>query len=422
MPFVNRLLLLWIIVSFSSAISLRVLAVLFISEESYRLILIFIPLILTALVSFIDIKKYHERLDLIKYALISSIIIYIISLSLLDDQNFKDFFVWTVITLFIFYSIYVHRFNNMEKTEKGGTKELSKRQKPLFIIYYLNFSKTYDFITLINNKFKVNINNERNEEIAGITNVELGLSNIQTGANARINRSSSTSKSERILENFEIKNTKSTHLQQILIHAKEVHETLELTEGSLIKFSNIQLELQDQKENIEAIKLLLGGAFKGFNIKGQEEGMDFELNLSSLIESFLAECEYKLTFEYCNKSYYITIPLTGNDDFENDYTVNDLLTGRISIIGIYKGNYERHAPFVNTLFSLNENNNDTGTSMPTPVGELTQSEYGNDETTNPDNTLSKGKITESVNNGIYIDVIAVIQEVNFKKEDKFSDD
>src|SRR5690625_84950 len=314
MPFVNRLLLLWIIVSFSSAISLRVLAVLFISEESYRLLLIFIPLILIALVSYFDIIKNHERLDLIMYALISSIIIYLISLSLLEDQNFKDIFVWITITLFIFYTIYVYGFNNIEKISKRETEELSKKQKPLFIIYYLNFSKTYDFITLINNKFKVNINNERNEEITGSSDIELGLGNIQTRANARINRSSSTSKSERILENFEIKNTKSTHLQQILIHAKEVHETHELAEGSLIKFSNVQLELQDQKENIEAIKLLLGGAFKGFNIKGQEEGMDFELNLSSLIESFLVECECKLSVEYCNKCYYIIIHVISHGD------------------------------------------------------------------------------------------------------------
>lgn len=433
MIFTNTLLL-WILVSFSLAISLRIVAVSFISVESYRLLLVFIPLILTTLVSIFDLGKSYKQRRIINYSLISSIVIYLGSLLLLNDQAFKNGFIWVTITLFIIYSVYFWMFNSGQETDESESNDFPKGQKPFFMIYYLNFPKTYDFVTLINNKFKININNELNEEVSKSTNFDFGLNNFQTSTNARLNSSSSASKSERILENFEIKNTKSTHLQQILIHSKEVDDYTELVEGSLIKFSNVQLELNDQKENIEAIKLMLGGAFKGFNIKGQEEGMDFEMNLSSLIDSFLAECEYQLSFEHRKKSYYITIPLTGSDDFENDYTVNDLLTGKVSIIGVYKGDYERHTPFVNTLFNLNNSDN-TETSIPTPVGGLSQSEYEDDELddkdelddnadgiSKTDSSHSKKENTEADHDRIYIDVMAVIQEVSFNKEDNYNDD
>jgi len=301
------------------------------------------------------------------------------------------------------------------------------------------------FIIKSSNKFKVNTNNEKNKEIGKRSNFDLGLSNIQSGVNAGINSSSTITKSEKILENFEIKNTKSTHLQKMLIHAKEVQEHTNLIEGSLIKFSNVQLKLQDQKENIEMIKLLLSGAFNDFNIKGQEEGMDFEMNLSSLINSFLSESEYQLNFDYYDETYYITIPLTGNEDFENDYTVNDLLTGNVTIIGVYKGGYERHTPIVNTMFNLNnetdeneenKKNKNMRKNTLNPVGGLTQSEYRNNEKItdsqsndeeatdsqshdkDTDDSQPKGKITNTEKKELYVDVIAVIQEVYFDKEDQ----
>jgi len=143
-------------VTITFASVLRVIATLFINENKYSLLLVLVPLALATIISFTDIEKSIPKIPLINYSLISSIIVYLGSLWLVDDQTFQNNFIWIAIVLFLLYSLYLWEVNNLGIKEiENKSDTTSKDEKALFMIYYLNFAKTYDFITLINNKFKV---------------------------------------------------------------------------------------------------------------------------------------------------------------------------------------------------------------------------------------------------------------------------
>lgn len=402
----------WLLICLTVAAVLKVLSIILINDEKYELAVVFIPLFLVIAINMISEKAKRKRLRLANSALVSSIATYLLMDINIDDLTFQRNFIFVILVLTALYLITSLASTNNNEQDNYEDSSNNIINKPLFIIYYLNFSKTYEFMTLINNKFMINVNSETTEKTSMDNRIDIGMKN-ERGLNASVNSSSNATTSAKILENFEIKNTKSTHLQEVLVHSKEVEQSSDLVEGTLLKFSNVQLTLQDQKENIEMLKLLLGGVFNGVNLKGQGEGMDIEMNLSSMINSLLSECEYQLSFVYDNRTYYITLPLTGNDDFENKYTVNDVLTGKVSIVGIYKGQYERQKPFINTLIDVNN------TKEAHHVGGMTSSEYPNlGENDGGQESESDNNDKNDISSMHYVDVLAIIQEVNFDKGDK----
>lgn len=399
----------WLLICLTVATILRVLSIVLINDEKYKLIVVFIPLFLVLAINMINKEKEWRKKRLINSALILSMVAYLLIDMNIDERTFHRNFIFIILVLTVLYLITSLTTSSNSEQDNYEDCPNNASSKPLFIIYYLNFSKTYEFMTLINNKFMTNMNSETTEKTSKDNRIEVGMKS-ERGLNASVNSSANATSTEKILENFEIKNTKSTHLQEVLVHSKEVKKPSDLVEGTLLKFSSVQLTLQDQKENIEMLKLLLGGVFNGINLKGQGEGMDIEMNLSAMINSLLSECEYQLSFEYDNRTYYITLPLTGTDDFENKYTVNDLLTGKVSIAGIYKGQYERQKPFINTLIDANNAKEDHH------VGDMISSEYSNSEENDGGQELENDK--NDLSSMLYVDVLAIIQEVNFDEGDK----
>ena len=397
----------WLLICLTLAMFYRVLSIVFISNEKYKLLVVLIPLFLALAINILSVVIKGIKKKFLNSAFILSMVVYLLIDLYIDNSTFQRNFVLVILVLTTIYLITL--LPSTHDNEQDSYEDSSNYviNKPLFIIHFLNFPKTYEFMTLINNKLMTNVNSETTEKSSSGDRFDFGMKS-KIGFNASYNSTTNNTSSGKILENFEIKNTKSTYLQQVLMHCKEVHQSLDLVEGTLLKFSNVQLHLQDQKENIEMIKLLLGGVFNGINLKGQGDGMDIEMNLSSMINSLLSECEYQLYFKYGKRFYYITLPLTGNDDFENKYTVNDVLTGKVSIVGIYKGEYERQKPFINTLIDVNS------TKETQHVGEITKSEYsifdGNDEQLQNENKIE-------IESMLYIDVLAIIQEVSFDKGD-----
>lgn len=306
--------------------------------------------------------------------------------------------------------ILLHKENETISSNHKDTNKQNFSQN-LFIIYFVNFSKTYELAMLINNKIKMTVEKEK---VTSSSNTEseqfnFGVNNEGIPINISTQESvgSSSKKEEALRESFEIKNTKSKLLELVLNKAESITEFSDLTEGKIIKLDDVKMELFD-KQNSEAIKMMMSGAFNGFNIRGQEQGLDYEMNLSSILNSFLSEYVYELNFSKNDRSYIITIPFTGNSQFENNYSVNDLLTGTVTVVGVYKGKYDRPVQFLDNMLKSKENQEPNTKQAENPVTVMNEADEF-DTISFSTNTTEKPSEGESITH--YIDVIAILQQV-----------
>ena len=101
------------------------------------------------------------------------------------------------------------------------------------------------------------------------------------------------------------------------------------------------------------------------------------------------------------KKIIIKIPLDLQSEFENKYSINDLLIGKVSIIGIYKSLVDEETINMNTFNYLTEIGAKTDTQ-----GKIIKS--SSIEIKSKDNKNIKEKY-------YYIDLIAIIQDVYYQK-------
>ena len=105
--------------------------------------------------------------------------------------------------------------------------------------------------------------------------------------------------------------------------------------GDLVKIDLVRFELLDE-ESLRQFLILRRDALKGMRVEGME--------LNNLIGSMLQDYAYILkgtVYDEQTKPYpheiIIKIPMEMQSEFENKYSINDLLIGHVSVVGIYKG-------------------------------------------------------------------------------------
>ncbi|AUC21218.1 hypothetical protein BTO15_03445 [Polaribacter sejongensis] len=152
------------------------------------------------------------------------------------------------------------------------------------------------------------------------TGIEAGRKNIK-------------SDSQKVLETFEIKTTKSIILNEIIEKSQTVTDFSQLKEGKLIKIDNVNLSLENEAE-LRTVKLFASGTFKGMNIPGTD---GFDIN--NLFNSMFKDYAYKIrgTINDSEEELLVKIPHTFESEFESSYSVDDLFIGKVSIVGLYKG-------------------------------------------------------------------------------------
>lgn len=229
--------------------------------------------------------------------------------------------------------------------------------------------------------------------------------------NINLSQSSQTHNSakNKVLENFDVKTTKSNLLASIIAKTNEYKEE-GLKVGDLILLKNVSLKLLNEEESYAVTKMILNGAFKDTKISSNLDDMKIEFDLSAMINSLLKDCAYELGCDIENKKYLLTIPMTFENDFENSYNIYDLQVGTVSVVGIYRGKrqYEKRLSLHEIFDGSNEykekvnyENNDY----------RLKSSNGRerDQTFDSNNKNSQFNDYQEV-----IDVIAVIQEINSK--------
>ncbi len=211
----------------------------------------------------------------------------------------------------------------------------------IFNIYYINFPKVYEIKMMLSNvialsKEKQTDSNDGKEvDYRGKLGVNfLNIFNIAGASlDGEAGRKNIKSDSQKVLETFEIKTTKSIILNEIIEKSNLITSFNDVKEGSLIKIDNVNLTLENEPE-LRTVKLFTSGSFKGMNIPGAN---GFDIN--NLFNSMFKDYAYKMkgVIAESEDELLVKIPLTFESEFESSYSVDDLFIGKVSIVGLYKG-------------------------------------------------------------------------------------
>lgn len=281
-------------------------------------------------------------------------------------------------------------------------------KKSDFNIYYLNFSKVYEMSMMINNVIISSVERSNEKHLESQYGYSSSLSAkgskiLLDGIKASISSEAKETSfsSTKVIENLDVKTTKSILLRRIIEKCKITKDFSILNEGDLIKVDDVKLEIMDE-ESLRQFLILRKDALKGFRVEGME--------VNNLISSMLQDYAYILTgIVKCeqtqsNHDIIIKIPLEIQNEFENKYNINDLVIGHVSIIGVYKGEISESVITSNTFTYLQE----MGLQQNPSKGKV----FASDEEMQPKTANKLYKESKFH----FVDVIAIVQDVNFEIE------
>ena len=214
---------------------------------------------------------------------------------------------------------------------------LSKRMKmkSLFNIYYINFAKVYEIKMMLGNEITTSKNVEHGEgskvetQVGG--NLKFNLLAKSAGVEGKIQGESSGS--QKVIETFEVKTTKSIILKDVLDSAKRIENFGKVKEGELLIIDDVRLTLQNEAE-LRIAKFISNGSLKGMVVPNAN-GLD----MNNVFNSMFKDYAYKLKGRIGegDDQLIVKIPFTFENEFESGYNVDDMTIGNVSIVGIYKG-------------------------------------------------------------------------------------
>lgn len=283
----------------------------------------------------------------------------------------------------------------------------------IFNIYYINFPKVYEIKMMLGGTLVLQKKEKEQSSNVGVESeldVSFGIGSklfniFKVDADGKAKASGSSS--QKVLETFEAKTTKSIILNDVVNNCKSIKDFGNINEGELIRLDNISLTLENEPE-LRVVKLFTSNAFKGFAVPGAN-GID----INNLFNSMFKDYAYKLKgyVKDSTDEILIKIPLTFENEFESSYSVDDLLIGKVSIIGLYKGIIKLN-DLRNSLEFFQEINNVSNMfHKQTNDDEIEDSEYHQPITKDytPFTNIRDEKQYH------YIDVLSIIQVVNIQK-------
>ena len=352
----------------------------------YRPYIVFIPILFIILLRLFCVEEKNINIQKnAYYALGLSIVEYLV-LVMLDKMVLP---LKGKIAIYLITGIYMLVYNKLKEVESYSIKKESNNQqneKKIFSLYYINTEKVYEIAMLLNNKIITGGTNENELDSSMDKQTNIGINsnlsylefvkgNISLSENTQMHNSVKN----KVLENFDVKTTKSNLLASIITQAKEYkEESVEV--GDLILMKNVSLKLLNAEESYAVTRMILNG----------------------------------LGCEVDNKNYLLTIPMTFENDFENSYNIYDLQVGSVSVVGIYKGQrqYEKRLS-LQEIFDGNNEQKKAKSYEDSNFKLKSSNEKGiNDGINYKNNQFEKYKEV--------IDVIAIIQEINpkYEKEEK----
>lgn len=262
-----------------------------------------------------------------------------------------------------------------------------------FNIFYLNFSKVYETKMLINNLVSEKITREKSYNTK--SNNDISFSNDIFS----LKHTDSEGEYFKLTETLKVKEAKSVILKDILERCISIENINEMKEGDLVLINDVNIEFFDDEETERMLSLLPKEALRGMNVDG------FDVN--NFLLKYFKDSAYHLKCEFDGGELVFKIPMESGSEFESKYSINDLLIGKLSIIGIYKGDIsERDFKRSNFLTALEQNNTSQKSINPNIIQSNKQNIMDNLSNESNNNKLS------------FIDIFAIIQNINFKDVSK----
>ena len=291
--------------------------------------------------------------------------------------------------------------------------QTDKKKSKDFNIYYLNFSKVYEIAMMINNVILTKIETDNTssfEEQYGFTSSisAQGTKKFLDGIKAALSSETkeTATSSTKVVESLDVKTTKSILLRRVIEQCANIISFADSSEGDLIKIDRVRLELFDE-ESLRQFLILRRDALKGLRVEGME--------VNNLISSMLQDYSYILKgkvydseFQNVVDEIIIKIPMEIQTEFENKYSIDDLLIGHASVVGIYKGEVEEEFITSNTFTYFQE------------IGEQQSSQAEDEKKIFKSNAKPTTKVTKkstATEKYHFIDTLAIIQDVAFKLEE-----
>lgn len=376
-----------------------------------------VPILLAVVLKLLCTQRESQKeVNGLYYALVLAAVEYLM-LVLIDTMLFPEKIKIVIYMITALYMLIYSKIKGAKISGMEGEEDKQERKKKIFSLYYINTEKVYEIAMLLNNRIVTSGTSENESEstLEKQTNIginsnlkylesvkgELGLSqNIQIHNGMK----------SKVLENFDVKTTKSNMLASIIAKANVYEENEMMNLGDLILLKNASLVLLNAEDSYAVTKMILNGAFKDTKISSNSDDMKIEFDLSAMINSLLKDCAYELGCIVGDKKFLLTIPMTFENDFENSYNIYDLQVGTVTVVGIYRGKrqYEKRLS-LQEIFSENNEQKKVHTYENDDY-RLQPSVQGKEEMF--DDIYNKGKQSGEFQE--VIDVIAVIQEINAK--------
>ena len=214
-------------------------------------------------------------------------------------------------------------------------------------------------------------------------------------------------RSNRVEDTVKVVSSKSTILKPIYEKAKEVRRLDDSRIGNLVKIKDVYLTVVNS-DDVTATKALMSGLVSRVPVEGIGD-----MNLTSLMEVMFKGSAYVLCGELphrfgTNEHMMLKIPMSAENEMESQYSISDIEIGKVTVLGIYRGDFKRSdvESKINRMMALNDSGKKKQ-EQPNNQDNCMDIEDGVQE--EDKKTISDSSPKESVH---YIDVIAIIQELN----------
>ena len=285
----------------------------------------------------------------------------------------------------------------------------------MFNIYYINQEKASEISMLFDNEIV--------EKITRIKNTELtidGDADVNTGATSKIpiigqylpsldlKGSLTNNRSNRVEDTVKVVSSKSTILKPLYEKAKEVRRLDDSKVGNLVKIKDVFLSVANSKD-VLATKALMSGLLSQVPVEGLGN-----IDLTSLMEVMFKGSAYvlcgKLPHRFGKDEHMmLKIPMSAENEMESQYSISDIEIGKVTVIGIYRGEFTKSVveSKINRLLALNEAGKENQDQITTDHDDSIDIEDGvrEEDKKNISNSSGNNKVH-------YIDVISIIQEIN----------
>lgn len=298
--------------------------------------------------------------------------------------------------------------NEISISDRHKINEDYDSDKKIFSLYYINIDKVYEIAMLLNNKIITGGTRENETGSSVDIKTSLGINSNLSYLEAikgelGLSQEVHDSVKSKVLENFDVKTTKSNMLARIISKAKDYDNASKV--GDLVRLRNVTLSLMNEEESYAVTKMILNGAFKDTKISSNSDDMQIEFDLSAMINSLLKDCAYELECKIQEIKFLITIPMTFENDFENSYNIYDLQAGSVTVIGINRG-VRKHKKRMSLQDIFSEKDSLTKN------GKYEDQELQLESSIEENQNIIPPKNDEDDESETVIDVIAIIQEIN----------